>query len=236
MIGFVPASGPLHRAHPFTSLSIGGAVAVLSFSLPEPGIVALAGIAIVFVFVEGVPGVLKLSLVLAFPFWFFLFLIHAVFADNPERAIVLGSRVTAMIVAFLTVMTAVHPARLVEALVARRVPFSVAFLFAATLQAVPRLQERAQAILEAQRCRGLRLTGSPIRKIRAIIPLVVPLVMSSLAEVDERGFALETRAATSRAVRTPIDPPADSRGERFFRWSLFVAVIVTVVGKAIWWR
>ena len=85
----------------------------------------------------------------------------------------------------------------------------MAYLVVATLLALPRFRARAASILEAQRSRGLRLRGSPFNRLRAIGPITFPLLLGALAEVDERGFALETRCASAVERRTALAPPPD---------------------------
>lgn len=229
MIGYVATAGPLHRAHPLTALTFGATVAVLAFVLRGPwGPVAVLAVALGAAFAERVPGVLKPAALLALPFWIFLLIIHGVLRSDMATAVTLGARISAILVGFLVVLSAVPPSRLVEALVAKRVPFSAAFLLAATLQAVPRLRERAVAVLEAQRCRGLALRGSLVHRARAIVPLTVPLVLGALGEVDERALALEARGAGA-GRRTPLDPPRDGATDHLVRWCCAALIVVAIV-------
>jgi energy-coupling factor transport system permease protein len=217
-----------------TALTVAAVTAVLAFALPVPlGPIVLAAVVVFLAAVEGVPRVLGVALGIALPFWVFLFVIHGVLGDAPLRAAVLASRITAMIVVFLTVLSAVDPPRLIDALVERRVPFAVAYLLAATLLAVPRLRAKAGGILEAQRCRGLRVRGSVVRRVRAIVPLAIPLIFGALSEVDERSLALEMRGSTGRARRTPLSPPTDTPIDRLARWLLLLAAVGVVVGRFV---
>lgn len=229
IVGFVPGTGLLHRAHPLTGVSIALAVAVLAFVLPIPeGPLGLTMLLAVLAFAAGLPRVLVTALAFAAPFWVFLALIHVVFGDNPARAVAVGGQITAVLLGFLLVLASVHPGRLVDALLTVGVPFSLAYLLAATLQSVPRLQARAGSILDAQRCRGLPVAGSPWRRVKAVVPLSVPLVLGALAEVDERALALEARCAGSPARHTPLNPPADSIVDRVVRWGLLLVVLLAV--------
>ena len=45
---------------------------------------------------------------------------------------------------------------------------------------VPRMQSRANSILEAQQARGLRIEGSLARRVKALIPLIGPVLLGSL--------------------------------------------------------
>jgi energy-coupling factor transport system permease protein len=69
-----------------------------------------------------------------------------------------------------------------------------AFVALATLEAVPAMVERAQVIASAQRARGLDTEGSVAARLRGVLPLAGPVVLSSLTEVEERSLALEVRA------------------------------------------
>jgi energy-coupling factor transport system permease protein len=234
-IGYTPGTGPLHRAHPFTPLTLAAVLAVLAFLVPLPyGPMVLCGIAIALAIVERVPGVLVPAALTALPFWLFLFLIHGVLGGKPLLALGLAGRITAIIVTFLTAVSAVHPARLVDAMLERGIPFSLAYVFASTLQAVPRLRRRAREILDAQRCRGLSVGGSLWRRARALLPLAAPLILGALAEVDERAFALAARGAGHVKRRTPLYPPRDKPGERKFRWALVATVVVAVIARVAW--
>lgn len=69
-----------------------------------------------------------------------------------------------------------------------------AFVTMATLDAVPAMVERASVIASAQRARGLDTEGGLRARLRGLLPLVGPVVLSSLTEVEERSLALEVRA------------------------------------------
>ena len=61
-----------------------------------------------------------------------------------------------------------------EALVARGVSHRLAFVLLSAVQLVPRMQARAAAILQAQQARGLSIGGSPVRRLRALVPEMPP--------------------------------------------------------------
>ena len=129
-----------------------------------------------------------------------------------------AARLGAIATASLALYASFSPSRFVDAVAERGWPFSASYLVVATLLALPRFRARAAAILEAQRSRGLRLRGNPVNRVRAIGPVTFPLLLGALAEVDERGFALETRCAGAVTRRTPLDPPRDTVVDRVVRW------------------
>ena len=250
MIGFVPGGSPLHRAHPYTTLAAAAALLLGAFAMTGPLevwllVVAAAGFA-------ALGGVLRASartaVLLSLPIWVVLFVLHGLLGAEPRaavgpvavslpglaRALVLGGRVTAIVLGFLTALAAVAPHRLVEAMTADGAPFGRAFLLASTLTVLPRMRERAAQILEAQQCRGLRLGGSPLARLRTLGPLALPLVLGALAEVDEQVLALDARGAAGTVRRTALDPPRDSARQRALRWTLLLLVAAAYAWK--FWR
>ena len=220
----------MRRLHPFTLLAIAGALPALAWTLPAPwGGLATAVLAFALTLTPGASprlAVFRAALVTAAPFWVFLLLLHDV-----ASTVAIGLRITTMVASFVWLMAALAPSRLVEAMVAAGWGASVAYLFAATLSAVPLLRARARRIVDAQRCRGLSPRGGVASRLRALRALALPLVLSALHEVDERALALETRGLVPGVRRTPLAPPPDSALQRIGRWGL-----VTVCGAALVWR
>ena len=241
MIGFVPGRSALHRAHPYTPLTIAAGIFLLVFAVRSPAAVwVLVGGAALFAASGGVLGaVLRPAAVLAVPTWALLTVIHGLLGGAPHialgpiafsgpgtvRALVFGGRLAAILLAFLTALATVSPARLVEAMTARGVAFGRMYLLVSTLTVVPRLRARVAQIVEAQQCRGLALGGSPVARVRALGPLVVPLVLSALAEVDEQALALDVRGGTATGRRTALEPPDDHLPGRVVRWLVAASVV-----------
>ena len=106
-----------------------------------------------------------------------------------------------------------------------------AFVAAATVEAVPAMVARAGIIAAAQRSRGLDTEGGLVARARGFLPLIVPVVLSSLTEVEERSLALEVRAFGRPGRRDLLWEPADRPAERLLRWGLFLALVAVAVGR-----
>jgi energy-coupling factor transport system permease protein len=100
------------------------------------------------------------------------------------------------------------------------------------LAAVPRTQARAAGVIEAQRARGLDTEGAWWRRLRGIQPLVAPLVIGSLAEVEERALALEARAFGAPGRRTLLHRLPDSRVQRAARWAMVALAAAALAARA----
>lgn len=86
-----------------------------------------------------------------------------------------------------------YTGKLVAALTGSGLPPKAGYLVLASLNVVPQMQRRMAIIQEAQSARGVETGGSMMARIKAYIPLLGPVVMSSLTDAQERGMTLETR-------------------------------------------
>lgn len=125
-----------------------------------------------------------------------------------------------------------RPSDLVVDLERRGVSARLAFVANASVQTVPAMVERAAAIAMAQRARGLDTEGSLWRRIRGLVPIVAPVILGSIGEVEERTLALEARGFTRPGRRTLLWTPLDSRWQRAARWGLVLAIPVLVVARS----
>lgn len=123
------------------------------------------------------------------------------------------------------------PSELVLDLERRGVPARLAFVANASVQTVPAMAERAQAIIAAQRARGLDTEGSAMKRIRGIVPIVGPVMLGSISEVEERSMTLEARAFTRPGRRDLLWSPPDASWQRLARWLLVLGLIVVIGAK-----
>jgi energy-coupling factor transporter transmembrane protein EcfT len=232
--------------HPYTPLALAGAVTALAVLLPAPaGPVALLGLVIAAVAVAGPRGAFLDAAPVVAPIWFFLLILHGLLgdgapipalgltwrADGLRTALGQGARLGAIILASTAVLRSFRPAAFLDAAAARGRPLGPALLVVATLEAIPRLRRRAASILAAQRVRGLRLAGSPVRRLRALVPLGLPLLLGAIAEADDRALTYAARGLDGATRRTALEPPADRRADRILR-----ALALAAVAVALAWR
>lgn len=235
------------RAHPFTPVVVTFAVVALAFVLPAPGgPLLLALLMIVAAPLVGDGRALLPAAWLALPFWVLLFVLHGPLGEAPmtmlgpiavsvhgmQVALTTSARLTAVIVVSVLLLRGFRPGRFVDAALARGWSWTGAYLTAATLNAIPRFQERAIRVRDAMRARGLRVGGNIITRSLAFVPLALPLMLGALHDVDERAFALATRQARlDGTTRTPLRIPEDPVGEQVLRWGLILLVVAATVWR-----
>jgi energy-coupling factor transport system permease protein len=115
----------------------------------------------------------------------------------------------------------------------RGVSSRVAFIARSAVTTVPAMVDRASAITDAQRARGLDTQGSIVRRIRGIVPMVGPTIMGAINEVEERTLALEARGFTRPGRRTLLWTPTDSARQRLARWLVVASIPIVLVSRAV---
>jgi energy-coupling factor transport system permease protein len=88
-------------------------------------------------------------------------------------------------------------------------------------------------IAESQRSRGLDTEGSLLARLRGIIPLVGPAILSSLTDVEEKSLALESRAFSRPGRRHLLWAMGDRTWERVARWALLLGLVAVAVARIV---
>ena len=246
-------SGRLQRFNPLTKLSVSLAFILLAFLLPStPASLGLFGLAILPVCMWGkiTKPVIKTCLRLVLPAAGVLFLIQGLFYPGGQSAAIkvgfltfrqaglayaglISARLLVMAGSFTILLATTPPAKLTTALQQGGLPASFAYILSSALQLLPEARQRALAILRAQRARGLRTTGSPVVRVRGVLPLVAPMISSTLVMAEERAAALELRAFRSGVKPTAYYELPDTRFERVIRW-LSLLVVLAAGGYRLW--
>jgi energy-coupling factor transport system permease protein len=136
---------------------------------------------------------------------------------------------------FLLLTFTTRPDSLMLALSRHGVPNSITYIILSTMQIVPRFQAKANTILDAQRSRGLETEGSLLVRFRALLPLIQPLLLGSIVDIEERAIALEVRAFGRGGPKTSLLVLQDTNVQRVARWLLLLVSLAVVGWRAYVW-
>ena len=79
----------------------------------------------------------------------------------------------------------------------------LALMMSISLRFIPTLMDETDKIMKAQMARGVEFTSGPIKeRIKAIIPLLIPLFVSSFKRAEELATAMEARGYRGGEGRT----------------------------------
>lgn len=240
----------IHRLHPLTKLGYVITCLIIGWLIPgiwSPWFVLLLGIVPVALLARVLPNVALNTLKTAVPFAISLFIIQGLFwtggtvlqqlgplslkAEGVWFAIRGTGRITVAISGFLLLNYTTRSDELMLALSQKGLPNSISYVILSALQIVPRFQAKANTILDAQRSRGLETEGNFVVRTRALLPMVLPLILGSIVDIDERAIALEVRAFGRQGPRTSLLTLHDTAAQRIAR-GLMILAILAVIG----WR
>lgn len=111
-------------------------------------------------------------------------------------------RVDALAFACFLPLFCTNQGQLVRALVAIGMPYNIGLMIAIALRYVPTLYGSMATISQAQQSRGLELAkGSIVKKLRAYLPILTAMVISSLSITDKLAMSLECRGFAIKGVK-----------------------------------
>lgn len=246
-----PGPSPFHRLNPLTKATLATATAVAAVvlgGLVGPSILVGVAVIVPAILAGVVRRLLRTAAILALPIALSAFLINLFFFPGGETVLLqigpvaataegLGfaleilARILAISGAITLFYLTTRPADLVVDLERRGISPRVAFVINASVQTVPAMVERAAQITAAQRARGLDTEGSIWRRVRGIVPIVGPVILGSIAEVEERTMALEARGFSRPGRRTLLWAPGDSSREAVLRWAIVLALAALIASR-----
>lgn len=249
---FQPRDSGLHHLHPITKLMI--ALGGVAMSLILPG---AWGNYLVFVFVilplaiwgQISRSFLRATLRIVWPFALSIFLIQGLFwsqgtplfslgplslkEEGVQFAFVSTGRILLLVGSFTLMTMSTRPDALMIALTQRGVPHNIAYVVLSAIQIIPVFRTKADKIVDAQRSRGLETSGNLFTRARSLLPLVEPLILGSILDIEERAIALEARGFGIDAKPTSLLFLRDPVWERIARW-LILALVAALLAARIW--
>ncbi|MBR3691548.1 MAG: energy-coupling factor transporter transmembrane protein EcfT [Clostridia bacterium] len=109
----------------------------------------------------------------------------------------------------------------------------ISMMMSIALRFIPTLIEEADKIMSAQKARGADFeSGNLLRRVKAMIPLLIPLFVSAFRRADELALAMECRCYNGGEGRTRLHTlKASPRDHAIFFSVLLLFVAVSVAGR-----
>ena len=109
------------------------------------------------------------------------------------------------------------------------------YVVLSTLQMVPVMKKKSQTIMNAQKARGVETEGSLLVRIKVFIPTLVPLVLTSIAGIEERALTLEARGFSSNKQHTYLYNIEEKSIDKTINIILIAGMVALVAGRIILW-
>ncbi len=208
ILDYAPGTTVVHRLNPIVKIVFAFCTCVAAFLTESlPALCALLALDVAVGCAGGIPqrtlrllsSLVKVSV--------FLFVLQVLFirSGTPVFFFVTDAGVHTACLVVLRLIVATMPLALMLALTpmsdfsnalvkVARLPHRYAFAFTTALRFIPVFTGEMRQIMEAQTARGVEFdTGNPLRKVSLVLPLCMPMLVSSVGRVQQSALAAETR-------------------------------------------
>lgn len=122
------------------------------------------------------------------------------------------------------------PSDIADALISKGMSPKLGYIFTSLFMLIPQMSSRIGVIADAQRSRGMEVEGNLFIRIKAFLPLISPVIMSSFTDIRERTIALEVRGFSSKTKKTFLNEFVPSKANK----SVFIALILVMASAIIY--
>lgn len=142
----------------------------------------------------------------------FEFAFVKIYAEGIVNACLIVLRIIVLIISTSMLLTyTTTPISLTDAIEALLAPLSrigvpvhdFSMMMTIALRFIPTLTEETEKIMNAQKARGADFsTGGPVKRIRALVPIIIPLFISAFRRANDLASAMECRCYAGGEGRT----------------------------------
>lgn len=157
------------------------------------------------------------------------------YKEGVLKATRIGLNILNMLLAFAVFILTTSPQEFVEELEKSGFSKNFGYIIISVFQILPQMMATKDTITDAQRSRGLETEGNIFVRSKAFIPLISPVVMSSLTNTRERAIALEVRGFSRKQKKTWLSDRQVHRGDKEIGIVLIILIIVTIIWRVTSW-
>jgi energy-coupling factor transport system permease protein len=136
-----------------------------------------------------------------------------------------------ILMSFCVLILTTKPSDMIENFVRKGFSPRFGYVFISVFQIIPQMTETMSTITDAQRSRGMETEGNLLVRVKAFIPLISPVIMSSLINTKERALALEVRGFNSKKKKTFLNDEIKTGADFYIQIALALIIII-----ALGWR
>ena len=206
-------------------------------------VIAVSRVPLKFIF----RGLTAVFLIIAFTFVLNLFMVEGrvlwhwkfltITYEGVHRAFFMAVRLVLLIIGSSVMTLTTKPVELTDGLEKLLKPFSkiglpsheIALMMTIALRFIPTLMEETDKIIKAQQARGADFeSGNLLQRAKSLIPILVPLFVSSFRIAQDLALAMEARCYRGGGGRTRMNEIKFRRGDAVaaILMVLFLAVII----------
>lgn len=152
------------------------------------------------------------------------------YKEGVMYAVKIGFNILNMLLSFAVFILTTSPQELVDELEKSGFSPKFGYIINSVFQILPQMMATKDTITDAQRSRGLETDGKLSVRAKAFIPLISPVVMSSLINTRERAIALEVRGFGRKQKKTWLYERPKHKGDK----AIGIGLVLILVAAIVW--
>ena len=148
-------------------------------------------------------------------------------------AVRIGCNILNMLLSFGIFVLTTSPQELVDELEKSGFSPKLGYVINSVFQILPQMMAAKDTITDAQRSRGMETEGNLIVRMKAFLPLISPVVMSSLINTRERAIALDVRGFGRKQQKTWLYDRPKYKWDPVIRVILVLFILITILWRAL---
>ncbi|WP_097015293.1 energy-coupling factor transporter transmembrane component T family protein [Anaerocolumna aminovalerica] len=140
-----------------------------------------------------------------------------------------------ILLSFCVLILTTKPSDMIENFVRKGFSPRFGYVFISVFQIIPQMTETMNTITDAQRSRGMETEGKLWVRIKAFIPLISPVIMSSLINTKERALALEVRGFNSKNKKTFLNEQVKTSADIYIQIALLSGIAAALIWRITVW-
>lgn len=158
--------------------------------------------------------------------------------EGISRALFMALRIVILIISSAMLTYTTTPTALTDALESLLSPLkyiglgaavhTIAMIMTIALRFIPTLVDETDKLMNAQKARGADFeSGGIIKRIKALIPILIPLLISSVRRAGELAEAMESRCYSGNGIRTRM------KQLRFTKIDIVSSIVIVLLFSAV---
>lgn len=112
--------------------------------------------------------------------------------------------------------------------------YNTSYVFLSTFAMIDTLRNNLEVIMDSQRARGVETEGNIFIRAKALLPSLVPLVVSAFMSSEERALALESKGFRYDCPRSSLIDVLPNGKERYAWVAVGIYCIFVLGGLLVW--
>ena len=163
----------------------------------------------------------------------FRFFFLTIYEEGLKSSISLAFTLLNIAGIFIWLFQTTENKEIIRALETSGIHYKTAYIILSTFQMIDVLSQNSKTIMNAQKARGIETDGNFLLRIKASLPVLLPLFLTAVTSLEERALALETKGFLIQGPKTHVLDVKRSGYEAYAVGTAVICTIFILIGRIV---